>query len=116
MTGLVFTLGIAALYFLLVGWLFDATGLMLDLYFPFATIGLSYLMVTAYRYAVEVRRRREILALFASNVSPAVAQATIEAVRDGELNLSGQEQELTVLLVEMQGQTAYALQHDPMDV
>ncbi|MBK7893320.1 MAG: CHASE2 domain-containing protein [Anaerolineaceae bacterium] len=33
--GLLFTLGIAGLYFLLVGWLFDATGLMLDLYYPF---------------------------------------------------------------------------------
>ena len=115
-TGLLFTLGIAGFYFLLAGWVFDVTGLMLDLYFPFLAIALSYVMVTVYRYAVEVRRRREILSLFATNVSPAVAEATIEAVRQGDLNLNGQEQELTVLLVEMQGQTTYASQHDPMDV
>ena len=114
--GLLFTLGIAGLYFLLVGWLFDATGIMLDLYFPFATIGLSYLVVTAYRYAIEVRRRREMIGLFASNVTPAMAQATLEAVRQGDLNLSGQEQSLTVLLVGLRGQVAYAAQHDPMDV
>lgn len=114
--GLLFTLGIAGLYFLLVGWLFDATGIMLDLYFPFATIGLSYLLVTAYRYAVEARRRHEMMNLFASSVSPAVAQATLEAVRLGELSLSGQEQEVTVLRIGMRGQAAYATQHDPMEV
>jgi adenylate cyclase len=114
--GLVFTLGIAAFYFLLVSWLFDATGIMLDLYFPLVTIGLSYFLVTVYRYSIEVRRRREMMGLFASNVSPAMAQATLEAVRQGELNLSGQEQVVTVLLIKMRGQSAYAAQHDPMDV
>ncbi|MEZ4594302.1 MAG: CHASE2 domain-containing protein [Chloroflexota bacterium] len=116
MVGLLFTIGIAGLYFLLVGWLFDATGLMLDLYYPFAAIGLSYLLVTAYRYAVEARRRREMLNLFASNVSPAVAQATLAAVRQGELSLSGQEQLLTVLRIGMRGQATFATQHDPMEV
>ncbi|WP_420628313.1 CHASE2 domain-containing protein [Candidatus Leptofilum sp.] len=116
MSGLVFMLAIAGTYFLLAGWLFDATGILLDLYFPFATMGLSYLLVTAYRYSVEVRRRQEIMDLFASNVSPAIAQATLEAVRQGELNLDGQEQMVTVLLIGMQGQTTFAAQHDPMDV
>lgn len=115
-TGLIFTLGIATVYFLLVGWLFDVTGFMLDLYYPFVTIGLSYFMVTAYRYSVEVRRRREILELFASSMTPSVAQATIEAIRQGKIDLNGQEQALSVLLVEMRGQTTYAAQHDPMDV
>ena len=115
-TGIIFALSIASIYFLVAGWLFDVSGLMLDLYYPFATIGLSYLMVTAYRYSVEVRRRREILELFASSVTPAVAQATIDAIRQGKIDLNGQEQALTVLLVEMHGQAAYATQHDPMDV
>lgn len=115
-SGLVFALTIAAVYFLLVSGLFDATGLMLDLYFPFVTIFLSYLMVTAYRYSVEVRRRREILGLFASSVTPAVAQATIDAIKQGKIDLNGQEQMLTVLLVEMRGQAEYAANHDPMDV
>ena len=115
-TGLLFTVGIAVLYFLVAGWLFDLTGLMLDLYFPFTTIALSYLLVTVYRYAVEVRRRREMMGLFAATVSPAVAQATLAAVRQGELNLSGQEQIVTVLLVGMRGRAAFTATHDPMDV
>jgi adenylate cyclase len=116
LTGLIFSLSIASIYFLLVSWLFDATGLMLDLYYPFATIGLCYFMVSAYRYSVEVRHRREILELFASSVTPAVAQATIDAIRQGKIDLNGQEQALSVLLVEMRGQAAYAARHDPMDV
>ncbi|WP_420645478.1 CHASE2 domain-containing protein [Candidatus Leptofilum sp.] len=115
-SGLVFTLGIAGIYFLLAGWLFDATGIMLDLYYPFVTIGLSYFLVTAYRYSVEVQHRREIMGMFAANISPAVAQATLEAIRQGELNLAGQEQLITVLLVGMQRPTNFASQHDPMDV
>ncbi|MCA9943479.1 MAG: CHASE2 domain-containing protein [Anaerolineales bacterium] len=115
-TGFIFALSIAVIYFLLAGWLFDATGFLLDLYYPFATVGLSYLLVTAYRYSVEVRRRRDILELFGGSVTPAVAQATIDAINQGQIDLNGQEQRLTVLLVEMQGRAAYATHHDPMDV
>ncbi|MCA9954370.1 MAG: adenylate/guanylate cyclase domain-containing protein, partial [Anaerolineales bacterium] len=115
-TGFVLAFSIAAFYFLLAGWLFDATGLMLDLFFPFLTIALSYSMVTAYRYAVEVRRRRQIVNLFAGSVTPAIAQATVDAVKQGKLDLTGQEQELSVLLCEMRGYEAYAIHHDPGDV
>ena len=115
-TGFIYALGIAIVYYLLVGWLFDATGIMLNLYYSFVTIFLSYLIVTAYRYAVEVRRRREILDLFASSVTPAVAQATIDAIKSGEVNLNGQERALSVLIVDMRGQTSYAAHNDPMDV
>lgn len=112
-TGFVLAFALAACYFLLAGWLFDVTGLMLDLFFPFLTIALSYSMVTAYRYAVEVRRRRQIVNLFAGSVTPAIAQATVEAVKQGKLDLHGQEQALSVLLCEMRGYEAYAVSHDP---
>ncbi len=114
--GLMFALSIAVVYFILVSTLFDATGWMLELYHPFFTIALSYLMVTAYRYSVEVRHRREMLGLFANSLTPAVAQATMDAIKQGKIDLNGQEQALSVLLVEMRGQAAYASRHDPMDV
>ncbi len=115
-TGFVLAFALAACYFLLAGWLFDVTGLMLDLFFPFLTIALSYSMVTTYRYAVEVRRRRQIVNLFAGSVTPAIAQATVEAVKQGTLDLNGQEQALSVLLCEMRGYEAYAVRHDPSAV
>ncbi|MBK8903303.1 MAG: CHASE2 domain-containing protein [Anaerolineaceae bacterium] len=115
-TGFVLAFSIAAFYFLLAGWLFDLTGIMLDLFFPFLAIAFSYSMVTVYRYAVEVRRRRQIVSLFAGSVTPATAQATVDAVKQGKLDLSGQEQELSVLLCEMRGYKEYAVNHDPADV
>jgi adenylate cyclase len=114
--GFVLAATLAGVNFLLVSWVFDATGFMFDLFFSTLTIGLSYSLVTAYRYALEVRRRREITDLFAGSITPAVAQATVEAVKQGKISLSGQEQELSVLLIEMRGKTAYAEQHDPTDV
>lgn len=116
LTGLLFALIIAGLYFLAAGWIFDAMGIMLDLFFPFLTIALSTMMVTVYRFSVELRRRYEIINLFAGSVTPSMAQATIEAVKRGEINLNGQEQELSVLLIEMRGQIDYANHHDPKDV
>lgn len=115
-TGFVLAFSLAALYFLLAGWLFDVTGIMLDLFFPFLAIALSYSMVTVYRFAVEVRRRRQIVGLFAGSVTPTTAQATVAAVKQGKLDLSGQEQELSVLLCEMRGYKEFAVSHDPAEV
>ena len=114
--GFIFAISIAGLYFLMAGWIFDATGLMLDLFFAFLTIALSYSLVTVYRYAVEVRRRSEIVGIFAGSLTPDMAQATIEAVKQGKIDLNGQEQELSVLLIDMRGYTDYAITHDPSDV
>ena len=114
--GFVLAVALAGLNFLLVTWLFDQTGLMLDLFFSTLTIALSYSLVTVYRYALEVRRRREIAGLFAGSITPAVAQATVEAVKQGKINLNGQEQELSVLFIDMRGNSLYAEQHDPTNV
>lgn len=60
-TGLVIVLAIGAAYFVAAVWLFDLTGLMLDILFPLLTIIASYVVVMAFRLSIEVRRRREIM-------------------------------------------------------
>jgi adenylate cyclase len=114
--GLVLTLGIAGLYFLTASFLVDTRGVMLDLFFPLLTIALSYVAVTTYRFSVEAQRRRQIMKLFKSNVTPAKTQATMEAVRKGEINLAGQVQDLTVLFVDIRGYRSFAEQHEPQQV
>lgn len=114
--GLILTLGTAFLYFLSASLLVDTRGVMLDLFFPLLTIALSYVAVTTYRFSVEVQRRRQIMQLFKSNVTPAKTQATIEAVRKGEINLAGQVQELTVLFVDIRGYRRFAEQYEPQQV
>ena len=61
--GIISAAGLAVLYFLLAGWFFDLTGIMLELFYPWVVIGASYVMVTAYRYSIETRQRRKVLQL-----------------------------------------------------
>ncbi len=112
-SGLLLALGLAVLYFVFAMLIFDARAIMLDLLYPFMTIFFSYAVVSAYRYSLEVRRRREMMQLFAANVTPDVARGTIEAVRRGEINLGGQVQEISVLIVDIRGYRPFAEWHEP---
>jgi adenylate cyclase len=114
--GLVLSVVVAGLYFSVASVVFDLQGVMLDLLFPFMSIALSYAAVTAYRFSIETRRRREIMRLFAANVTPEVARSAITAVKSGQITLSGQAQEVSVLLADMRGYSAYAETHDPQEV
>ena len=114
--GLVAGVIVGTVYFLVASWLFDYQGLLVDLFYPFLTIGLSYLMVTVYRFWVEDRERRQILSLFQARVTPRVAHAALEAVRQGQINLGGQSQETSVLVIRLRGYSGYAARHTPEEV
>lgn len=107
---------IAAVYIVLASWLFDFQGIMLDLFFPLLTIVLSYGIVTAYRFSIEARERRQILNLFEKRVAPHVAREALVAVRQGRVNLGGQAQEVSVLAVSLRGYAEYVAQNPPEDV
>jgi len=96
--------------------LFDLRSTLLDLLYPFMTIGLSYALVTAYRFSAEIRRRREMMQLLAANVTPDVARATMTAVRKGDINLGGEVQEVTVLFADIRGRRSFADLHEPGEV
>ena len=59
-SGLAMMLGLSLAYFLAAIWLFDVSGLMLDILFPLLAIISSYVMVMAFRLSIEAHRRREI--------------------------------------------------------
>ncbi|NIP28798.1 MAG: hypothetical protein GWO38_34585, partial [Phycisphaerae bacterium] len=75
---------------------------MLDILLPFLTIAASYVVVTTYRYAVESRRRREMQNLFADHLSPELTERALRAVQQGRLKLDGQEQAISVLMIDLQ--------------
>jgi len=54
--------------------------------------------------------------LFQARVTPQVAQATLEAVKRGEINLGGRVQEVSVILADMRGYNEYAQLHEPEEV
>lgn len=112
-SGLIFASALAFFYFVLVVWIFELNGVMLDILFPSLTIAFSYATVTAYRYSIAVRRRHEIMQLFQERVTPEVAQATIEAVKKGEINLEGRVQDISVVMVDIRGYQEYAELYQP---
>ena len=115
-SGFLLAVGLGIFYLLFAFMLFDMTHVVLDIFYPMLTIVLSYALVTAYRYSVEVRRRREIMGLLASRVAPDVAQATLAGVEKGELDLKGQMQEVTVFAVDLRGFEQHMTLYDPEEV
>jgi adenylate cyclase len=115
-SGLLLAGGLAVLYFAVAMLLFDLRSVMLDLLYPFMTIALSYALITAFRFSAEIRRRREMMQLFAVNVTPEVARGALTAVKKGEINLGGEVQEVSVLFVDMRGRRVFADRHEPGEV
>lgn len=114
--GFILTVALAVTYFLSAFILFETWAIMVDVFYPFATIALTYVTVTTYRLSTEARLRREVMRLFTSNVTPDVAEATLEAVRRGDLNLGGQVRELSVLFVDIRGHARVAVAYEPSAV
>ena len=105
--------GIALLYFLLASWLFDLSGIMLDLFYAWLAIGVSYVMVTAYRYSIETRQRRKVLQLLEKRVRPETAQAALRGVQKGTVSLEGRVQEVTLVIAGLRGYNQLASLYPP---
>lgn len=114
--GLLVMLGLIGFYYLLAVALFDGQGILLSLLYPILTIGAAYMLVTAYRLSVEMRQRRQVMQLFEARVSPRVAKEAMRAVEQGQINLGGEVQEITVLFADIRGYTAFSEVHEPQEV
>lgn len=108
--GILRVLTVGVVYFLAATWFFDLTGIALSLFYPLFAIFLSFSLVATYRFSLAARRHREMVDLFAARVNPATAEATIHAVQKGEVDLSGREQIVSALLVQVQGHSQYVEQ------
>ncbi len=76
-------------------------------------MALSYGAITVHRLTITSWRSRELMQLFATRVSPSTASAAIMAVQKGEIDLSGRDEELSALVVQLQGQSSYAGRYGP---
>ncbi len=112
-SGIFGAVGVAVLYFLLVSWLFDLSGIMLDLFYPWLAVASSYVMVTAYRYSLVSRQRRKVLQLLEKRVRPETAQAALRAVQKGTVSLEGRVQEVTLLISGLRGYNELASLYPP---
>jgi len=80
---------------------------------PAAALALQAIALSAYDFAVEQRRRREVQAAFSQYVAPAVVERLI--ANPELLNLGGETKELTVMFADIRGFTGIseAMKDDP---
>ncbi|GAB4481606.1 MAG: hypothetical protein Kow00124_29530 [Anaerolineae bacterium] len=113
--GLAAAAALLTLYFLIAALLFEA-GVQVSLLYPYLVITLTLIVVTSFRYWFEIRDRRRILRLFEARVAPQVAQAALDAVRRGEINLGGQVHEVTVAFADLHSLARFGETHTPEEV
>jgi CHASE2 domain-containing sensor protein/serine/threonine protein kinase len=69
-SGLLLAIGLGVVYFVMAVWLFNRSGLMLDIFFPLLTIVATYTLVTAFRLSSEARQRELLSRRGRQNAAP----------------------------------------------
>ena len=115
--GAVFTLLLAAGYFILTSLQFNA-GRLPDVLFPYGAILVTYAAVMATRFARERVERRQVSDVFGRFVSPEVRDAIVNvALQDPDLvQPGGRQMEISVLFADIRGFTAMSEKLPPADV
>jgi adenylate cyclase len=92
--------------------LFDR-GILLNAFYPSLTILGSVLGVNVYNVAAERKQRGELGKIFGRYVSPSVAEKILNSLEQGQLQLDGQEQAVTVMFADVRGYTALSQEIQP---
>ncbi len=91
-------------YILLCWRLFSENGLVLNLVYPLAVVIIVYVGITAYKYLVETRQKKFIKNAFSTYLAPTVVKQLIESPEN--LELGGEEREITAFFSDVQGFTS----------
>jgi adenylate cyclase len=84
---------------------FTRGGQIVEVLFPALVLGLVSVATLTSNYLFEERRRAQINDLFSRYVSTEIAQKILESFDRGELELGGEEREVTVLFADVRGFT-----------
>lgn len=91
-------------------------GYVVEMLFPGLALGFTYMGILIVTYIFEERRRGQINDLFSRYVSAEIAQKIMEAFDRGQLELGGEEREITVLFADIRGFTTLSEGLDPPEV
>ncbi len=111
--GLAWAAALSLVYFLAAAFIFDASGVLLDLLYPFLTIGLAYVAASAYRYSAVTHYYRAIQEALESRVAHKTTRAAVEAMYRGQISLAQKMQEVTALAVELRHLDKAAVMLEP---
>ncbi len=84
--------------------LFSLYGIVLNLVYPLFVILLVYVSITAFRYFMETKKKRFIKNAFSTYLAPAVVNQLIES--PGNLELGGEDRDITAFFSDVQGFTS----------
>jgi adenylate cyclase len=94
----------------------EVWGRLVDLMFPGLALALTYVGTLIVIYMFEERRRGQINDLFSRYVSPEIATKIVDSFDRGQLELGGEEREITVLFADIRGFTTLSEGLTPPEV
>ncbi len=109
-------LGYGVFYFVYAYLALIQRGVLTELFLPGMALVLVFMGTVISNYVFEERRRAEINDLFSRYVSTDIAQKILESYDRGELELGGEEREVTVMFADVRGFTTLSEGLPPQEV
>lgn len=91
-------------------------GVMLNLVYPTAALGFTFVAVILYRIVFEEAERREVTRIFGRYVSHQVVGEILNQADQGELRLGGLKRDVTVMFADIRGFTSFSEKAQPEEV
>ena len=101
-------------YILFCQFLFTKYGIVLNLVYPLSVILLIYVSITAFRYFMETKKKRFIKNAFSTYLAPTVVNQLLES--PGNLELGGEERDITAFFSDVQGFTSISEALTPNEI
>jgi len=95
-------------------YLFSSQGWILNLVYPLSVMLLLYLSITMYRYLVENKQKRFIKDAFSTYLAPSVVKQLVDSGQN--LELGGEEREITAFFSDVQGFTSISEKLTPHEL
>ena len=102
-------------YLLFSVYFFDR-GIIVNLVYPFLSIALTYVGITILLYFLEGKERKRVRSLFSKYVSKDVVNEILSTTKSDEIDLKGEEKNVTVLFADIRGFTSMSERMKPHDV
>ena len=107
---------VIAAFFLTVSIIFDRDAFIINFSSPTIAMLIAFLAVLVYRALTEGRDRARTRELFAKSVSPNVVEWILDRDASGELELGGENKEMTVFFSDIRGWTTFSETMEPKEL
>lgn len=111
-----FVLIVAAVVYLFLVFYFFDKGIILPIIYPMLSIGLTYGGIVLFSYIYEEKTKRWVINIFGKYTSKAVVDDILKKAEKDQIDLKGEEREVTVLFADIRGFTSMSEKMTPHQV